>query len=228
MLTALGQVQGRAAALEEGVAVGIVYDTSGSMNDPVRDSKGSKTPKYVIASRALEAIVQRIQTYATNASGGAPRKVMAGVFVFQGNGAREAVKFGPFNAAAIQNWTKKFNSPNGATPLGNALDSASKVVLNSSMSRKHVVVLTDGINTAGPEPGAVLTRLKADMAKSGNPLSVHFVAFDVDAKRFEPLRKLGATVVGAADEKQLNTQLEFIFEQKILLEEEEKPISKPK
>ena len=47
------------------------------------------------------------------------------------------------------------------------------------------------------------------------------MAFDVDAKQFNSVKKLGATVVGAADEKQLNTQLEFILQRKILLEEEE-------
>ena len=35
--------------------------------------------------------------------------------------------------------------------------------------------------------------------------------------------RTGATVVGAADEKQLNTQLEFILQRKILLEDEELP-----
>jgi hypothetical protein len=43
----------------------------------------------------------------------------------------------------------------------------------------------------------------------------------VAAKQFDSVKKLGATVVGAADEKQLNTQLEFILQRKILLEEEE-------
>jgi hypothetical protein len=35
------------------------------------------------------------------------------------------------------------------------------------------------------------------------------------------LKKLGATVVSAADEKQLNAQLEYILQRKILLEDEE-------
>jgi hypothetical protein len=52
-------------------------------------------------------------------------------------------------------------------------------------------------------------------------LSVHFLAFDVDARQFDPLKKLGATVVGAVDERQLNSQLEFILQRKILLEAEE-------
>jgi hypothetical protein len=52
------------------------------------------------------------------------------------------------------------------------------------------------------------------------------VAFDVNAKVFDSVKKLGATVVGAADEKQLNSQLDFILQHKILLEEEEKPTTK--
>jgi hypothetical protein len=52
-------------------------------------------------------------------------------------------------------------------------------------------------------------------------VSVHFVAFDVDAKVFEGVKKLGATVVGASNESQLNAQLGFILEKKILLEDEE-------
>jgi len=59
------------------------------------------------------------------------------------------------------------------------------------------------------------------MKRNQAQLSVHFVAFDVDAKVFDPVKKLGATVVGALDETQLNAQLSFILQKKILLEEEE-------
>jgi hypothetical protein len=91
------------------------------------------------------------------------------------------------------------------------------------LSRKHVLVITDGMNTAGPTPAVVLPRLKQLAEQAGTSLSVHFVAFDVDAKVFDSLKKQGATVVGAVDEKQLNSQLEFILQRKILLEEEEPP-----
>ena len=65
-------------------------------------------------------------------------------------------------------------------------------------------------------------RRRASLASSkGTVLSAHFVAFNVDAKVFDSVKKQGATVVGAADEKQLNSQLEFIMQKKILLEEEE-------
>src|SRR5437868_2399247 len=92
------------AADDDGVALGILYDTSGSMSEKVPSSHGASAPKYVIANRALLAVVQQIQTFMTNGAG-APRKVDVGLFTFSANGAQEVVKFGPLDAGAIQNWT---------------------------------------------------------------------------------------------------------------------------
>ena len=186
-------------AEEPGVAVAIVYDTSGSMKQPVRDGTGQLSPKYVIARRALEEIVKRLQTFATNAgAGGQPRKIEAGLFVFSGNRIRELVKFGPFDPRAAQDWTRDLPPPTSGTPLGNALNTAAQAVLNSKLARKHVLVITDGVNTVGRDPAVMMPKLKEQAAQNHAALSVHFVAFDVDAKVFDPLKKLGATVVGAA------------------------------
>jgi uncharacterized protein YegL len=141
--------------------------------------------------------------------------------VFSGDTAREAVKFGPFDAAVLEQFARSFTSPSGNTPLGNAMSVATRKVLSSPLSRKHVLVITDGMNTAGPTPAEVMPRLKKQAEGEHTSVSVHFVAFDVDAKQFDSVKKLGATVVGASDEKQLNTQLEYILQRKILLEEEE-------
>jgi hypothetical protein len=94
------------------------------------------------------------------------------------------------------------------------------------LSRKHILVITDGVNTTGPLPTAVLPGLKRQAELNKTTLSVHFVAFDVAATLFDPLKKLGVTVVGAADEKQLNAQLGFILQNKILLENEDPPTKK--
>lgn len=209
-------------ATEDGVALAIIYDTSGSMREAVQDEHGKPAAKYVIANRALTAIAGQIQRYATNTAGGAPRRIDAGLFIFDRSGAREAVKFGPFDWAALQSFAKDFSTPIGGTPLGNALVAASKPVLESPLSHKHILVITDGINTAGPAPSDVLPRLLQQARSKETILSVHFVAFDVDAKVFDLVKKQGATVVGAANEAQLNSQLEFILQRKILLEEEEK------
>jgi len=210
-----------AAPRQDGVALAIIYDTSGSMKDKVPDEEGRSAPKYVIADRALISVARQIQAFVTNSPSGAPRTVHAGLFVFQGNTAREAVKFGPFDAAALENWARHFSDPKGNTPLGNSLSAAARVVLNSPLSRKHVLIITDGLNTAGPTPERVLPGLKSQAERRQTGLSVHFVAFDVDAKQFKGVKKLGATVVGASNEKQLNSQLQFILQRKILLEDEE-------
>jgi Mg-chelatase subunit ChlD len=215
------------AAQEEGVALAIVYDTSGSMQQPVKDADGTRSPKYVIARRALQSIVQRLQAFVASAPAGTPRKMEAGLFVFSGNEARELVKMGAFDGKNLDRWTSDLPPPSAGTPLGKALETATRAVLDSPLSRKHVLVVTDGENTVGPKPDAVLPGLKRQAEKSQTRLNVHFVAFDVDAKVFEPLKRMGVTVVGAANETQLNDQLGFILEKKILLEDEEPP-AKPK
>jgi hypothetical protein len=148
------------AAEADGVALAIIYDTSGSMHDAVRDSTGRSSPKYIIANRALVAVAKQIQAFAAGNAGGASRKVEAGLFVFSGDSAREAVKFGPFDAAALEQFARDFTTPSGNTPLGNALSVATRKVMSSPLSRKHVLIITDGMNTAGPTPAAVMPKLK--------------------------------------------------------------------
>ncbi len=213
------------AAQGDGVALAIVYDTSGSMQDVVPDANGRRAPKHVIAKRALEATLARLQRFATNSAGGT-RAIEAGIFTFRGQGAFATVRFGPFDAREAAGWSGRLPSPRGGTPLGNAVRTAGDAVLHSKLPRKHVLVITDGLNTVGPDPSVILPRLQNEAAQKGAGLSVHFVAFDVDEKRFDAVKKLGATVVGAADEAQLNNQLTYILEKKILLEDEEEPTRK--
>lgn len=214
-----------AAADEDGVAIAIVFDTSGSMKETVPDESGTPAPKFRIADRALVAIANRIQAFATNTAAG-PRKINTGLFVFQNDKPRQALPFGPFDAEALTRWARGFSSPAGGTPLGNALATAGRETLRSGLTRKHVLVITDGLNTVGPDPAATLPGLQREASQKGTVVSVHFVAFDVDAKSFDKVKKLGATVVGAANATQLNEQLGFILEKKILLEEEEPPQKK--
>ncbi len=215
-----------AAAQEDGIALAIVYDTSGSMRDPVPDRAGGSTAKYIIANRALIAVAKQIEAFATNTAGGSPRKIQTALYRFDNGRPAQVIALGPFDARAIEGFAAGFSSPAGNTPLGNSLSLAARAVMSSPLTRKHVLIITDGLNTTGPEPHAVLPALKAQAESKGAAFSVHFVAFDVDAKQFNRVKKLGATVVGAADEKQLNSQLQFILQRKILLEDEEPPTKK--
>src|SRR5262245_65486523 len=72
------------AAEAEGVAVAIVYDTSGSMREAVPDQGGKSSPKYVIANRALISIANQLEAFATNNTAGA-RKGENGNTIFNNN-----------------------------------------------------------------------------------------------------------------------------------------------
>lgn len=212
-------------AAEEGVALAIVYDTSGSMHEAIRDRAGKSSPKYVIANRALTGIANQLEKFAKSPEA-ANLKVHTALYTFEGQGAKAALPLGPFDAARLKDWAAKFRSPRGDTPLGNALKAAGECVMGSPLSRKHVLVITDGMNTAGPQPSVTLPPLQKRAAQEQAALLVHFVAFDVDAKVFSAVKRLGATVVGAADEPQLNAQLDYILRKKILLEDEEEPAAR--
>src|SRR5436309_2236074 len=86
LLLAIGMAIGAGAfhavaADEDGLALAIVYDTSGSMRDVV-PSRSGPAPKYIIANRALTSIVNQIQAFATNGAPGTARKIEAGLFTF--------------------------------------------------------------------------------------------------------------------------------------------------
>lgn len=211
------------AAPEEGVALAVVYDTSGSMNDPVRDATGRQSSKHLVAQRALQSVVKRLQSFAASAPAGPARRLDAGLYGFSDGKVKTITPLAPFDAKVAATWTRELPAPSGGTPLGNALQTAGNAVLRSPLTRKHVLVLTDGLNTVGPDPARLLPDLKRNAAEKQTSLGVHFIAFDVDAKLFDPLKQQGVTVVGAADERQLNTQLEFMLEKRILLEDEEPP-----
>ena len=215
-IAALLVFAGPACAADSDLAVAIVYDTSGSMKDGVPGRGGAREPKYVIANRALAAIVDKLEK--VNAAG--PRKVQCGLFTFRGAGGQETVKLGPLDAPAIRNWLASFSKPNGGTPIGGAVADATNALWKIRADSRHVLVITDGENTVGNAPDVVLPQLQDQCLKNGLSVYFHFLAFDVDAKVFGGIRKFGATLVGASDEAQLNAKLNFILEEKILLEKE--------
>ena len=179
--------------------------------------------KHVIAERALANVVERLRMF--TATG---HTLSFGVYTFSHNTAHVLAPFAPFTPAAATALLKRLPQPGGGTPLGDTVLAAGHDVLQAKATRKHVLVITDGINTVGPDPSVVLSKLAARAAEVSKTVAFHFVAFDIDARRFAAVKKLGATVVGAADEAQLGEQLTLILEKKILLEEEVPPAPKPK
>ena len=216
-----GEVSGEASApgASEGVALAVVFDTSGSMKDPVRDRDGKQRPKLEIGLRALRSVIDRIDTFQKTTA----RPVECGLVVFNTPNAKEAVPFGKWNADALRSWAESFRNTQGGTPLGVAVDKAARLAMKSPMAHRHVLVITDGESNVGRSPNVVLPELRKQAEREGKPLAFHFVAFDIKASLFDPLKKEGAGVFSAADAKELETQLSYILERKILLEDEEAP-----
>src|SRR5262245_18032802 len=77
------------AKADEGVALAIVYDTSGSMGDMVMNKSGRGESKDVIARRALDALVKQLRDFVTNAPAGTTRSLETSVYVFSASGAKE-------------------------------------------------------------------------------------------------------------------------------------------
>lgn len=203
------------AHAEEGIAVTIVYDLSGSMKDAVPDKDGKKAPKYVIAKRALLSVVDRLQAFADASK---DKKLAVGLLIFGNDKVKEALPMADFRAQTFRDWAAAAPMPDGGTPIGEALNVATRQLLASPLDHKHILVITDGANTVGPKPESVLPQLRKDADAAGAYVGVHVVAFDVADKVFAPLRKLDVTVVGAANEEQLNAQLNFVLQEKLLVE----------
>lgn len=193
---------------QPGVAIAIVYDTSGSMTGSVPNTRNQMEAKFKIASEAMQNIVGKIDEYART------HPVEATLITFQGT----PVPLGKWNRAAFDIWLSKFNNPAGGTPLGEAIGSASDALKSSKLSRKHIVVLTDGESNGAISPETAIRDMKKREG-AGSP-QVYVVAFDVNSKAFDPVKKAGSTILPASG-KNLESGLRNLFSEKILLEEEE-------
>ena len=66
--------------------------------------------------------------------------------------------------------------------------------------------------------GRIMPIINREAEKRHSSVSVHFIAFDVNATVFNGVKNQGATVAAAADERQLNSEIDFILQNQILLE----------
>ena len=198
------------ARAAEAIAIAFVFDTSGSMLESVKDAGGVAVQKFEVGRRAMDGVVEKLSQF-TKASG---RPLQVSLFVFDGKtGVREVLAPGKFDPARLRESLPQRKDIAGGTPLGRATEAAVKSIASVQASSRHVIVLTDGENTAGPKP--------EDVIRAGTaPVQYHFIAFDVDARVFAGVKQAGATLLSAGNAKQLDERLGFLLEEKVLLEKE--------
>jgi Mg-chelatase subunit ChlD len=205
-----------AVAQKEGLAAAILIDASGSMDDEVEAENGRDEQKIEIARRAARDLVEQFVRYAEAHPGEA---VQLGLYEFSERSGepdcRPIVSMGVPDreraAAALRRVRAK-----GGTPIGNAMIAAKRELDATGLTRRHLLVVTDGENTDGFAPERVATAI-ARRPELERP-SIYFVAFDIEARRFDRVRDAGGLVLGAANARELNDTLDSLLRGSILVE----------
>ena len=187
-----------------------------SMDEEVAGQNGRKEPKIEIARRAALALVDQFASYAQDHQ---DEPVQLGIYEFSRRrgdpDCREVVAMGPPDrdraAAAIARLTA-----DGGTPIGQAMITAKRALDGTGLSRRHLLVVTDGENTDGTAPDRVAVAI--NKRPDAERPAIYFVAFDVEASRFSRVRDAGGLVLSAANATELNTTLDTLLRGKILVE----------
>jgi len=204
------------APVREGLAAAILIDVSGSMKGAVAGEEGRHEPKIDIARRAARDLVDQFARYADEHR---DEPVLLGLYEFsQRNGVpdcRPILPMGPpdrANAEAALDAVR----PDGGTPIGDAMVVAKRELDGTGLTRRHLLVVTDGENTGGFTPERVAAGI-GRRPESERP-SIYFVAFDVDQDKFAKVREAGGLVLAAANARELNDTLDSLLRGKILIE----------
>jgi hypothetical protein len=202
-----------AVALRDGLAAAVVIDVSGSMRET---APGSRERKLDVAKRAALDLVHQFVRYAADHK---DLPVALGVFEFsterRGGDVREVLRMGPPDRELAAKAIEAMRA-DGGTPIGDAMVYAKRALDASGLTRRHLLLVTDGENTDGFDPGAVA------LAISRRPVderpNIYFVAFDIDARQFTGVRDAGGMLLEASSGKALGETIDSLLRGNILIE----------
>ncbi len=200
---------------QEGIAAIILVDTSGSMDQRVQGEAGKSVVKM---QAARQAVMELVETSARLRTERLTLPVQLGIYEFServADNVRVVVPLGEPNPAAARQALERMK-PEGGTPIGTALIRAKRDLDQAGLNRQHILIVTDGENTAGPSPQAVLEVMNE--SQESLPASVYFVAFDLDAAHFNAVKDRGGVVLPAADAAALRRTLDSVLTERILVE----------
>lgn len=221
LLKMLGESSGRSNSPADGIAIGVAIDVSGSMKDRVKDKDGSEKPKIEIAQRCALDILKQADSFARTHQ---DKKIEVGIFEFssrQGQpSCRQVIPFGPMQSSFAASAVKRMH-PDGGTPIGDAMIVVKQNMNTTGLNRQHLLVITDGENNQGYDPGDVINALSR--MPDDNRTSVYFFAFDVSADKFRQVRDSGGLVMEASNGQELEQTLGYVLTGKILVEQPEVP-----
>ncbi len=204
-----------AVGLRDGLAAAVVIDVSGSMRET---APGTRERKLDVAKRAALDLVDQFVRYAADHK---ELPVQLGVFEFsserRGGDVREVIRMGPPDRDTAARAIAAMRA-DGGTPIGDAMVHAKRALDASGLSRRHLLLVTDGENTDGFDPGDVAVAI-ARRPVDERP-SIYFVAFDIDADQFAAVRQAGGMLLQASSGKALGETIDTLLRGNILIERE--------
>ena len=205
-----------AVSAREGLAAAILIDVSGSMNDEVEGEGGRDEPKIAIARRAASDLVDQFARYAEEHK---DETVLLGIYEFSERrgeaDCRPVLPMAPPDRESARTALQRMR-PDGGTPIGSAMVTGKRELDATGLTRRHLLVVTDGENTDGYDPDDVAAAI-ARRPEAERP-SIYFVAFDIAASRFNGVKDAGALLLSASNARELNDTLDTLLRGKILIE----------
>jgi Mg-chelatase subunit ChlD len=205
---------------KDGLAAVVLVDVSGSMHDRI---KGERRRKIEAAQAAAIDLVGAFTRYAT-AHPDTP--VLVGVHEFSARAgapaAREVIPLGMPNPLTAGDAIRAMKT-GGGTPIGDAM-AVARLALD--LKRRHLLVVTDGENTDGADPALVASVLEKQPEEV--KASLYFVAFDVDAEAFAPVKNAGALLLPAKSGAELAATFDELLSDRILVEAPRTTLEKPR
>jgi hypothetical protein len=205
------------AERQPGIGLVIVLDVSGSMGERTRLSDGSQAAKLAVAKQVIEAIVMQTAQWAQRHPD-EPIHLAVLTFADRVGLAAPMVRItapgGPEQGKIIAAVNQV--QANGSTAIGEAAIRASQLLASQNLATNHVLLVTDGENTAGRLPQAAAGQIAA-LPPDDRP-AVYLIAFDVSEQKFANLRQYDWRVLPAADGAQLQRTIDEVVGGEILLE----------
>lgn len=208
---------------KDGLAAVVLVDVSGSMHDRI---KGERRRKIEAAQAAAIDLVGAFARYA-EAHPDIP--VLVGVHEFSARrgapAAREIVPLDAPNPLTAGDAIRGMKT-GGGTPIGDSMAIARRALDRSGLKRRHLLVVTDGENTDGPDPALVASILEKQ--PDDVRASLYFVAFDVDAEAFVQVKNAGTLLLSAKSGAELAATFDELLSDRILLEAPRDTVEKPR
>lgn len=160
----------------ERLALAVLLDCSGSMNEAAEPGRS----KFAAACAAVEAALERLS----------PRDRVA-IFLFSTK-VEEALPLMPARDAAQVRAALAPVQPDGGTDVFPAIEAGLEAVAAADAERRHVAIVTDGRSDATADEAAGLARIEAFRAQRRDvTLSVVAVGDDVDERLLAAIARAG-------------------------------------